>query len=82
MILPSKHINISESILGLSGILLSYINKRDYSVDELWQEYSKVNNVKAVFPAYHSFDNMILAIDFLFLVDAIVINNNGLISIQ
>jgi hypothetical protein len=43
----------------------------------LWQEYSKINNKKDVFPAYHSFDNVILAVDLLFVIGAININSEG-----
>jgi hypothetical protein len=77
MILPSKHISLAESLLGLGGVLLEIIKKKPYSLDSLWQEYSKINNRKDVFPAYHSFDNVILAIDLLFVIGAININSEG-----
>ena len=47
------------------------------SVDDLWMHYSKINNKKTKFPAYHSFDNVILALNYLFLIDAININSEG-----
>ena len=77
MILPSKHISLSESLLGLAGILLTFLAKRPYTLDELWQEYSKVNKTRDVFPAYHSFDNVVMAINLLYLIGAININTNG-----
>jgi len=75
MILPSKHINFSESLLGLGGILLRLL-KTPMSIDDLWVLYSKINN-KAKFPAYHNFDNVILALNYLFLIDAIDLNSDG-----
>ena len=74
MILPSKHISLSESLLGLAGILLTFLAKRPYTLDELWQEYSKVNKTRDVFPAYHSF---VMAINLLYLIGTININTNG-----
>lgn len=74
MILPTKHIRISESLLGLGGYLLTLL-KRPMSIDELWAEYEKSNNKK--FPAYHSFDNLILSLDLLYLMGIIEINEMG-----
>lgn len=77
MILPSKHIRLSESLLGLGGILLKFIVRKSYTVDSLWQEYSKINNTKDFFPAYHNFDNVIMSIDLLYVIGAIDINEKG-----
>lgn len=77
MILPSKHISLSESLLGLGGVILTFLTRKPYTLDELWQEYSKVNNTRDFFPAYHDFDNVILAINLLYSIGAIDINANG-----
>lgn len=77
MILPSKHISLSESLLGLGGVLLQIIAKQSCSLEYIWQEYSKINNNREIFPAYHSFDNVVLAVDLLFMIGAISINSKG-----
>jgi hypothetical protein len=77
MILPSKHISLAESIIGLGGILLEILIKQPCSLDSLWQEYSKINNKKDLYPAYHSFDNVILAVNLLYIIGAITINAEG-----
>lgn len=77
MILPSKHINLSESLLGLGGVLLTFLLQRPYTIDGLWQEYSKINNTRDRFPAYHSFDNVVLAINLLYMIGAISLNEKG-----
>jgi len=77
MILPSKHISIAESIFGLGGVLLNILQKQSHSIDSLWQEYSAINNRIDGCPAYHNFDNVIFAIDLLFLIGAININSEG-----
>ena len=75
MILPEKHIRLAESFLGLGGVILKFlVNPK--SVDVLWVEFEKVNN-SGYFPAYHSFDNFILALDYLFMIGAVELDNEG-----
>lgn len=74
MILPSKHIKFSQSILGLSGFLLDQL-KEPKTIDELWSKYSN-SSVKR-FPSFHDFDNIVLAINLLYVVEAIELSDNG-----
>jgi hypothetical protein len=78
MLLPDKHIKFSESLLGLGSFLLSIL-KKPMSVDTLWREYSQARD-SATYPAYHSFENIVLALDFLFAIGAISYGENGLIE--
>ncbi|MBU1044195.1 MAG: hypothetical protein KJ915_07340 [Candidatus Omnitrophica bacterium] len=75
MILPSKHVSISESLFGLGGILLKFLDKPK-TLDELWWDYAKVNNTKQ-FPAHHGFDNIVFALDYLFCIGAVNIDGQG-----
>lgn len=76
MLLPEKHINLSESILGLSGFLLKFIINNPLNVDDIWIKFNK--SIKdQEYPAYHSFDNFILALDFLFMIGAIDFDKKG-----
>lgn len=74
MILPTKHIRISESLIGLGGYLLKFL-KEPMTVDHLWLKFEKENNKK--FPAYHNFDNVVLSLNLLFLMGIIDINEKG-----
>jgi len=74
MILPTKHIRISESLIGLGGYLLKLL-KEPMTIDDLWIKYSKYNNKK--YPAYHNFDNLVLSLNLLYILGIIEINNNG-----
>lgn len=76
MILPSKHIRLSESLLGLGAVLLDFLNA-PMTIDELWFKFLEINNRKETFPAYHSFDNLILALDCLYAMGIIDIEENG-----
>jgi len=69
MLLPDKHITLSQSILGLGAFVLETVSTPK-TIDELWQSLMEVRNTVA-FPAYHSFDNLIAAICFLHSINAI-----------
>jgi hypothetical protein len=75
MILPGKHTKIAESLFGLGGYILKFLDIPK-SIDRVWLEFSRINNSKE-FPAYHSFDNFILALDYLFIIGAIDSNAKG-----
>ncbi len=75
MLLPTKHTTLAESLLGLAGTLAPYLRK-PITIDDLWQEFQKINKTKD-FPAYHSFDNVVLAIDLLFLFGIVELTSEG-----
>ena len=79
MILPSKHIKNCESLLGLASILLPFLNE-EASVEELWRKFQKINNT-SLCPTNHSFDNFVLSLDLLFILEKVALNNDKLLRI-
>ena len=75
MLMPDKHIKIAESLIGLGSFVLDALNAPK-NIDSLWFDFQKVNNTE-LFPAYHSFENFILAVDFLFSIDAVKEDSQG-----
>ncbi len=75
MLLPAKHIRMAESIFGLGSYVLSALSGPK-TIDNIWCEFVEVNNSKN-YPAYHTFDNLILAVDFLFSMNLISQNDKG-----
>jgi len=75
MLLPQKHIKLAESFLGLGGFVLEHL-KSPITIDCLWERFEPVNNTDA-FPAYHTFENFVLTIDFLFMIGAVTSNEEG-----
>ena len=69
MILPTKHINFSQSYLGFGSYLLSKL-KQPTSIDELWKGYQKDLEDDLYF-AKQSFDGMILTLIFLYTIGLI-----------
>jgi hypothetical protein len=78
MLMPSKHINFSQSLLGLGSYLLSKLDK-PMTIDELWNNY-QLDFEKEYYVAKHSFDNLILTSIFLYGISAIKLDNGLLIK--
>ena len=69
MLLPTKHINFSESLLGFGSYILNNLDTPK-TVDELWKRY-KADMDNDLYFAKHSFDNLVLTLLFLYSIDAI-----------
>jgi len=70
MILPSKHINFSQSLLGLGAYVLSQLSS-PRSVDSLWEGYLADYNNQS-YLAKHSFDNLVMTLIFLYSIGRIL----------
>jgi hypothetical protein len=75
MILPQKHIKLSESLFALAAYVLKF-SKKPITVDRLWDKFQKLNNTPEL-PAYHEMDNLILAVEFLYTIGLIDMNDEG-----
>ncbi len=69
MLVPAKHINFSESLLGFGSYILENLDSPK-SIDEIWDKYQFDLKEKKYF-SNHSFDNLILTIIFLFSIGSI-----------
>lgn len=74
MLLPDKHISFAESLIGLGSFILNDLGHAK-DIDTLWKSFEKSRG--HAFPAYHSFDNLVLAVDVLFAIGAIKLQSNG-----
>ncbi len=79
MILPNKHVNFSQSLIGLAAFLISMVEKNK-DIDELWDNFQRTSNSNK-FPTRHSFSNFLLCLDFMFMVGLIFVNEKGEIHI-
>lgn len=75
MLIPTKHTNFSESLLGFGGYLLKKIDSIK-SVDELWSEYL-IDYKDNRYPAKHTFDNLLLTLTFLYSLGILKEQNGG-----
>ena len=79
MILPSRHIKNCESLIGLASIVMKLISD-SISLEKLWADFQKINNSPEC-PTNHSFDNFILSIDLLFLLEKVKLNEDKIIKL-
>lgn len=76
MIMPGKHISMSESIFGLGGFVLSLLNTPK-TFDKCWEELNKKYIDKNIIKKKHTLDTFILTIDFLYMIGSVDINEGG-----
>lgn len=74
MFLPDKHISFAESLLGLGHFVLESLQS-PITIDNLWRSFEKIQGNE--YPAYHSFDNLVLAVDALYAIGAIDLDDEG-----
>lgn len=70
MLMPDKHIKFAESLLGLGSYVLDALTAPQ-TIDDLWDGYRKARKM-GQYPAPHTFDNLVLAVDILFAIGAII----------
>jgi hypothetical protein len=78
MLLPAKHVKIAESIVGFGSFVLSSLTEPQ-TIDTLWIKFISIRDTD-IYPAYQSFDNLILAVDFLYAIGAVSIDSKGRLS--
>ena len=75
MLLPDKHLRLSESVLGFAGLVLSCLAK-PVSFDQLWKRV-KHQQDNGTWPATHGAENLVLALCFLFSIGVIDVTYGG-----
>lgn len=63
MIMPTKHISINKSLIGVGGLILSHL-KRPNTISNLWNTLRK-------HPDVVTFERFILTIDMLYAIGAV-----------
>ncbi len=70
MILPTKHISVQDSMLGVGALLLVHLGKPT-TVSTLWERVRETSEVA-------TFERFALGLDLLYLVGAIEFRNDKL----
>ena len=74
MILPKKQLSVSESFFGFGAFLLQQLSK-PMTIDDLWESNKR-------YSTKFSFDQYIMALDYLFIIGAIEKNERGLLCYE
>lgn len=72
---PKKHISLEQSLLGFGAKILTIV-KDGSTIENLWQKCNTDSIVK------HSFDDLLLTLDYLYIIDAITIDKEGNICLN
>ena len=80
MILPKKQVSINESLFGFGAFLLEDL-ENPISIDDLW-EYYKDAYANKKYSVKFSFDQFIMALDYLYIIGAIKKSEGGLLSYE
>ena len=76
MIMPKKHILLSESYIGLGAFVLQILTS-PLTLDSCWDQVYSSYIKTGIISKKHSFDNYILTLDLLYALNAIDINERG-----
>ena len=79
-LLPEKHVRTAESLLGLGALVLASLERNSKSLDALWADLKQLEAVKQRVHGSVSLDSVVLAIDSLFAIGALRLNNEGLLE--
>lgn len=77
MLLPHKHIRFSSSLVAIAGYILTIIDE-PVSLDELWLKIEQKRAIDSIKP---SFTQYIFALDILFCIKQIVVDEDGRIDL-
>lgn len=80
MILPRKQVSMNESYFGFGGFLLQKLAS-PISIEDLW-DYYKAEYTEGKYPVKFSFDQYIMALDYLFIIGAITKDERGLLCYE
>lgn len=74
MILPTKHITVDDSLIGLGAMLLTRLDK-PATVSVLWQEVRELPNVA-------TFERFTLTLDLLYLMNVIEYRDGHIVRVS
>lgn len=74
MILPTKHLPESHSLLGVGGTILALLGEKEATVSSLWDEFRNARKDAGLV----SFDWFVLGLDLLFALGAIELDRGVL----
>ena len=75
MLLPDKHLRLSESVLGFAGLVLSLVVK-PITFDQLWKRVQEQQECGS-WPVAHGTENFVLALCFLFSIGTVDVTPGG-----
>lgn len=75
-LIPKKHVPLEHSLIGFGSKVISIIGNANVSLEYLWGQCNLNSTVK------HSFDDLVLTLDYLFGIGVVIQNKEGLLCLK
>lgn len=75
-LLPSKHVHLNETLIGLGAVVLNELRAAK-TPDDLWEAIKELKRRRKFVPEKISFEDLILVIDCLYALQTIRANEKG-----
>lgn len=75
MILPNKYITLSQSLIGISSIVLTALGDKKITIEKLWDKVCKNYDKKELKKL--SYQKFLLTLDFMFITNMINCSDGG-----
>ena len=75
-LIPKKHVSLEHSLIGFGSKVISIIGDANVSLEYLWGQCNLNSTVK------HSFDDLVLTLDYLFGIGVVIQNEEGLLCLK
>ena len=75
-LIPKKHVSLEHSLIGFGSKVISIIGNANVSLEYLWGQCNLNSTVK------HSFDDLVLTLDYLFGIGVVIQNKEGLLCLK
>lgn len=80
MLLPSKHLKLSGSLIGFGAFILALLKGHSLSVDTLWQKYELERDSKR-YPTNHDYETFIITLGYLYSIGVLVLDSKGAVKL-
>ena len=77
-LLPSKHISLNATVIGLGALVLAQVGGGK-TIDQIWKGVRGSKATWARIPDKITFNEVLLTVDFLFMIGAVKVDASGVI---
>lgn len=75
MILPNKYITLSQSLIGVSSIVLNALGNKKLTIEKLWDKVCKIYDKQELKKL--TYNKFLLTLDFMFITNMISYSDRG-----
>lgn len=79
MILPNKYISLSDSLIGISSLVLENLSSNKMTIDELWDKFNRNIRQNKKLKSIPTYNKFVLTINFMYMTNMINYTEKGVI---